>query len=186
MRYFKVVAGLFILILFSCQSNEEKLISEFYNGLNNADFDKIQSVIADTLIVADGDWIDKYSKNDYYDWFAWDSVFEPSYLIRNFEKTDSGIFYTVSKRCKRIDFLHGGSLDFNVRAIINDNKLSGIYAESYVNMDFAKWGATRDSLIVWIDNEQPDLSGFMDKQNSEYAKNYLEAIRLYNSIKKYE
>jgi hypothetical protein len=163
MRYFKILIGLSILILFSCQSKEEKLISKFYNGLNNSDFRKIQSVIADTLIVADGDWIIKYSNNDYYYWFAWDSVFEPSYLIKDFEKADSGLFFTVSKRCKRNDFLHGGNLDFKVRATINDDKLSGIYAESYVNMDFAKWGATRDSLIVWIESEQPDLSGFMDK-----------------------
>lgn len=184
MRCIKILTGLLILILFSCQKNDEKLISEFYDGLNNSDFSKVQRVIADTLIVAEGDWIYKYSKNDYYDWFAWDSVFKPSYLIKNFEKTDSGIFFTVSKRCKRIDFLHDGNLDFNVRAIINDNKLLGIYTESYVNMDFAKWGATRDSLIVWVENEQPDLSGFMEKQNSAYAEKYLKAINLYSDFKK--
>jgi hypothetical protein len=184
MRCIKILTGLVILILFSCQKNDEKLISEFYDGLNNSDFSKIQRVIADTLIVADGDWIEKYSKNDYYNWFAWDSVFEPSYLIKNFEKTDSGIFFTVSKQCKRIDFLHGGNLDFNVRATINDNKLSGIYAESYVNMDFAKWGQKRDTLINWVDREQPDLSGFMNIQNSEYAEKYLKVINMYSDFTK--
>jgi hypothetical protein len=184
MRYFKILSGLFILVLFSCQKTDEKLITEYYDGLNQSDFKKVKNVLADTFTVIEGDWIVRYSNTDYYDWFAWDSVFEPLYRIKDLEMTDSGMIFTVSKSCKRIEFLHGENLDFVVRATIENRKISSISTVRYLNMDFDKWGEARDSLISWVDKEQKDLSGFMDIQNSEYANKYLEAIQLFCSTQK--
>jgi hypothetical protein len=169
------------MVLFSCQNTDEKLITEYYAGLNQSDFNKVKKVLADTFTVIEGDWIVKYSNNEYYDWFAWDSVFKPDYKIKDFELTDSGMIYTVSKLCKRINFLHGDKLDFKIRATIENNKISSLSTERYLNMDFDKWGKNRESLIAWVDKEQPDLSGFMNKQNSDYAMKYLKAMQLYSN-----
>lgn len=183
MKYWKIITGFFIVTLFSCHRIDEKLVTEYYKGLNQSDFNKVKNVLADTFTVIEGDWIVKYSNADYYDWFAWDSVFNPSYRINDFELTDSGIIFTVSKSCKRIDFLHGDKLDYKVKALIENKKISSISTERYLNMDFERWGETRDTLISWVDKEHPDLSGFMNKQNSEYAIKYLKAIQLYTDFK---
>ena len=46
MKYFKIITGLFIMVLFSCQHTDEKLITEYYDGLNQSDFNKVN----------EGDW----------------------------------------------------------------------------------------------------------------------------------
>ncbi len=153
---------------------------KFYQGLNQSDFNTIQSLISDTLIIGEMDWIMKYSKTDYHDWFSWDSVFNPSYVVKDLETTDSNLIFSVTKFCKRIDFLHGDSLKYISTAKIVDGKIREIKTISYQNMDYTKWQDSRDSLMSWINLNHPDLENFMDKQDAEFGKEYKKAISLYN------
>lgn len=169
-----------MICIYSCQNEKENLILDFYQSLNQSDFRKIQTLISDTIIVGEMDWDKKYSTADYYDWFSWDSVFQPSYHIIDFEVTDSFVIFSVVKFCKRIDFLLGDSLRYTSTAKIKDKKINEIRTISYQNMDFKKWQDSRDSLIQWINLNHPDLKNFMDKQDAEFGKKFMKAISLHN------
>ena len=46
----------------------------------------------------------------------------------------------------------------------------------YITFDFVKWQQRRDSLISWIDKNQPELSDFIHDQTIKGGQNYLTAI----------
>jgi len=46
--------------------------------------------------------------------------------------------------------------------------------------DLQKWASRRDTLVNWIDQNYPDLSGFIFDQTRQGANNYLEAMKLFN------
>ena len=115
---------LFIFILFitySCTENKKsRLISQYYEGFKNSDFNQIRSTVSDTLIITEGDYIMTYSPDNYYDHFKWDSTFKPTYNLVAIESQDNTITTTVSVSSIRFKFLkNDNQTSTDVEAIIN-------------------------------------------------------------------
>ena len=176
----------FLFLTISCKFQNDRTSSieiakEFYKGLNQADFKLISNCIADSFAVNEKEWnlILKYSKNEYQNWFQWDSIFNPKYEIVEIEERNDSVFATISKDDCRIHLLHENPLVYKVHFDIVDNKLIAINTIKYLNADWTVWQNNRKKFIDWIVNSHPDYSDFMNVQNKEFGEKYLKAINLY-------
>ena len=173
---------LLFFALISCNQIDEnkKLIDVYYIGLNNSDYGKIETVLSDTLTVISGEYIMKYSKMDYYDWFQWDSVFKPKYVVKEIIKSEDKYLVTTDKICHRITFLAGEPLTTTMEFEFKNNEIFKINEISYdSSTDWNKWTNRRDSLVSWSKIHHPELGDFIFTQDKQNGDNYLKAIELF-------
>jgi hypothetical protein len=74
-------------------------------------------------------------------------------------------------------------LIYKARFEFSDGKIHRIDTYEYLEIDNEKWGPRKAALVEWIDENHPELAGFMIDQTAQGAKNYLVAIELYNQRK---
>ena len=116
-----LIIFVFLFLTISCKFQNDKtssieIVKEFYKGLNQSDFKLISNCIADSFAMNEIEWkINlKYSKNEYHDWFQWDSIFNPKYEIVELEERNDSVFATISKDDYRIHLLHEIPLIYKV------------------------------------------------------------------------
>jgi hypothetical protein len=166
------------------ESTPEEIAIEYINALNASDFEKINSNISDSILTVEGDFIVTNSRENYYVHFQWDSVFVPNYKVIETEKiTENSLEITLSKECKRIHYLHDTATVYKVLMEFEDHQITKITTTDYLHFDFTKWQSRRDTLVAWIDQNHPELNGFVFDQSALGAKNYLKAIELYREDK---
>jgi len=175
-----------LLILVSCiteneQINREKLVSDYYVSLNSADFEKTLDCVSDSIVISEGDFILTRSKRDLYTHFQWDSVFKPKYKVLKLTTVDKNMEAVISKTCMRIQFLHNSATVYKVTIDFDGDKICKMETFDYEVFDFKKWQSNRDVLAKWIDENHPELTGFINDQTLNGAKKYLKAIELYKS-----
>ncbi|MDF1549341.1 MAG: hypothetical protein P1P88_16065 [Bacteroidales bacterium] len=182
-----VLIILVCLTIASCTSRTnqisgEQLISNYFNGFNNANFNQISACVSDSILITEGDFIIAKSKKELYTNFQWDSVFLPKYQLIEIKTVKDGFETTVSKIDRRIKFLQDTSIIYKIIIHIIDNQIAKMQITDYLQFDFEKWQSRRDSLKVWTDSNHPELSGFLDVQTKEKGLKYLKAINLYEQI----
>src|SRR5690606_10902839 len=104
----------------------------YYNVLDNSDCFKIGALISDSILVRDGDYIQKFSQNDYVQWLKWDSVFDPTYKILQIEQENGIVKAEISKMDKRIMFLHREPIVTTEIIRFNGNKIVSVERESVI------------------------------------------------------
>lgn len=177
------------LIQFSCKSSSDNLTPEkiaigYINGLNESNFKQIESCISDSLTTMEGGFVLTENSKDYYIHFQWDSVFSPKYNIINSKRiSDNSVEVTLSKTCKRINYLHDTATVYKAKIDFYNNNIIKIDNIELIVFDTLKWNSRRDTLVSWIKMHYPDLDGFVYDQTLIGAQNYLKAIELYNDIK---
>ena len=101
--------GTLLTLVFACDSNDapekEELARNYYKALTDSDYAQIVALHYDSIRVKEGPFISAYSKENYINWFQWDSVFNPNYEILDFKIVDEGAEITVSKVCERIEVI---------------------------------------------------------------------------------
>ena len=176
---------LFIFILFitySCTENKKsRLISQYYEGFKNSDFNQIRSTVSDTLIITEGDYIMTYSPDNYYDHFKWDSTFKPTYNLVAIESQDNTITTTVSVSSIRFKFLKNDPLICKYKFAFNSGKIIKIENLDCIDVNWKLWQKERDSLVNWVKLNHPELDGFINNISAQGAKDYVKAIELYNT-----
>lgn len=173
-----------LTFLFSCKfSNDkftpEQVVKEYFKGLNNHGFNEISPYIADSIMTLEGDYLLSRTFDEFYVLFQWDSVFLPHYELIEIKTVNNKVEATVSKTCKRIQYLHDTAIVYKVMVDVADNQIVSVQTNEYIVFDFEKWQTNRDTLVAWIDNHHPDLSGFVNDQTTTGAQNYLKAIDLF-------
>lgn len=173
-----------LLLLAACQSNsKEQLARDYYQALNNSNFERIAQFQFDSVRVKEGPYNSVYSINDYVNWLQWDSVFEPKYEILDVKTEGEAVELTVSKVCQRIQFLNGGPMVSKERLGFKEGKIYDLEIQEFIEFNGEQWNANREELVSWIDEHHPELNGFIYDQTLQGGLNYLKALELFKNKK---
>jgi len=174
---------LFFGLLNSCnQSDNQVILEKYMNGYYNQGFNSISSLLADSVTIKDlPDYEIKYSKDEFRIIYQWDSVFQPENKYTIIEQTDTTIDFIEGRYSKRFEFLEHNPLKLKQRIHFKHRQISIIENWEYLNFDVDKWTSNRDSLVSWVDRNQPELSGFIYDMTKEGAEKYMKAIVLYKN-----
>jgi hypothetical protein len=172
----------------SCKNSEKEtdkleIAKQYYKILNNSDSSQLEALIADSLLTKESEYDYKqiFSLQEYREWMKWDSVFIPSYKVLQIEQVGDVVKARISKIDKRILFLHEGPIVTNQSILFDKNKISCIETTEYVNFNNVIFVKNRTMLLSWIDENHPDLKGFIYDQTKTGAINYLKAIELFEN-----
>lgn len=172
------------ILLVSCSSiaadkRHEVIVREYFKNLNNSNFSKISAFLHDSVITLEGEFVISKNKPEVYTIFQWDSVFAPVYDIKNIHGVDQNIEVTLSKECDRIRFLHDSAIIYRSLFEFQGDQIITISTVENLVFDVQKWSSRRDTLVNWIDQNHPELSGFIYDQTIQGANDYLQAIELF-------
>lgn len=183
-----LIITLVFLTVLSCKDTEKRvdkleIARQYYRTLDKSSSIEMKALLTDILVTV----IPKYnykvtfSKDDYVEkWLKWDSVFEPDYKVLDM-KLDNGVVKAkVSKTDRRILFFMQKPFVTNETLIIKNNKIIRVET-AYVNFDEVTWERNRNRLLNWIDENHPELNGFIFDQTEAGGLKFLKAIELYKS-----
>lgn len=182
-----LISTLFVLVLLtSCkhvenESSKKEIFEAYLHGMNNRDFNQIKQSLADSILITEMGYEVVKNLDAFRRHFLWDSIFQPDYTLVEFRENDSATLATVAKFDKRIQFLHDSALVYQVSLAFKGGQIVGMSTIKYVKMDGRKWMSRRDSLAGWIDNNHPELSGFVHDLTPKGAQNFLQAMSLFKS-----
>jgi len=164
----------------SCQQIMPKNpVPLFFNYMNEGDFVKISEVITQDFTIVEGDQVLCSDPEGFYTLFQWDSVFNPSFEILEIESEKNKTRLSISKTCKRIEFLNREPLRYIVDVYTTGGKISRMETQDYIDTDFRKWSNRRDKLVQWTRENHPEIPGFIIDISIEGAQNYILAINLF-------
>lgn len=175
-----------LIVLFSCNESSTsytpaEVIETYYEGFNTSDYDLVQTVLADSLTVNEGPFGTTFSQEAYYVFFQWDSVFTPFSKLSDFRTEKNQISVLVSTTSQRYTFLENNPFSCEHTFTILSGKISAIEIGACPGEDRNVWQSNRDSLVAWINQYHPDMSGFIHDLTKEGAEKYVSAIQLYES-----
>ncbi|MCK0135786.1 hypothetical protein [Arenibacter sp. S6351L] len=182
---------LLLLIGFICCKNSRKEIDKleiakkYYKALDSSDDLKITLLLTDSLVTKETkyDYEQIFSLKEYIEWLKWDAVFEPSYEILQMEQEDEIVKAKISKIDKRISFLHQEPIVTNQIIRFDNDKIISIETTEYVIFNDSTFVKNRDGIVSWIDENHPELNGFIHDQTETGGLKYLKAIDLYKNKK---
>ncbi|MBU2906442.1 hypothetical protein KO529_16720 [Arenibacter algicola] len=182
---------LLLLIGFICCKNSRKEIDKleiaknYYKALDSSDDLKITLLLTDSLVTKETkyDYEQIFSLNEYIEWLKLDAVFQPSYEILQMEQEDEIVKAKISKIDKRISFLHQEPIVTNQIIRFDNDKIISIETTEYVIFNDSTFVKNRDGIVSWIDENHPELNGFIHDQTETGGLKYLKAIELYKNKK---
>lgn len=176
---------LLVFLLIACQSSpitdKEQLARQYYQALNESDFQRIAELQYDSIRVKEGPYTSTYSIADYVNWLQWDSVFQPTYKIVKAKPVDGGIELKISKLCRRIQFLNGGPMVSKEFIHFKEGKIHELEIKEFIAFNGDRWNAKREELVGWINEKHPELNGFIQDQTLQGGINYLKALALFEN-----
>lgn len=179
---------LFVIGFTSCKNSEEeidelKIAKRYYEALDTSDTSKIASLLTDSLHTKETeyDYEQTFTKKEYVEWLKWDAIFEPTYEVLQIEQEEEVVKAKISKVDKRILFLHEGPIVTNQVIRFDANKIISIETTKYEVFNDSIFSKNRGELLCWVDENHPDLKGFIYDQTEAGAQKYMEIIRLYQN-----
>jgi len=174
----------------SCKNSEKdkdtstsvlELANKYYQALDSSDSLTMPTLLSDTIIIREDadDYEEQFSKEGYITWLKWESVFDPSYTILDIQEVNGTVTAKISKIDKRIAFLHEEPMIWSETITFDKDKIVNVTRTEYEVFNLPLFLENRAKLVQWIDENHPDLSGFLFPQNETKARMYLDAIRLY-------
>ena len=179
-----------VFVALSCSNKQvnpvlRNTVDNYYEAFNTGNFNEMRQLVTDSIKLLEGSLLIAQGEKALYNFFQWDSVFDPSYTIIAYEELDSNhALATVEKSCKRIRFLIDKPFVTKVKIEFNKAKIDAVSTVDYIDVDFDAWEAKRNALTGYIDNKYPELSGFVFDQSKAGAENYLKAIEIYEATGK--
>jgi hypothetical protein len=186
-----IIPSLLIIIGFiSCKSSEKEIdtleiAKKYYKALDQSDHSEMAHLLTDSLVTKETEYEyeQTFSRNEYSEWLKWDAVFEPTYEILEIEQENGVVKASVSKMDKRIAFLHKEPIVTHQVIRFDKDKIISVETTEYVDFNDSTFVKNRDKLVSWIDENHPELTGFIYDQTEYGGKQYLKAIKLYSSKK---
>ena len=186
MKNIKVLFSLLIIGIISCTNLEKsakriEIAKQYYRMLDQSDQSSIATIIADSLLTKETefDYQQTFSLKEYIDWLEWDSMFEPKYEILELEQRDEIISAKISKIDKRILFLHGEPIVSNQVIRFDKDKIASIETIKYLVFKDSIFVKNRDEFVTWVNENHPELDGFLHDQTKVGGMKYLKAMEYY-------
>lgn len=174
----------------SCKSSEKRvdklgIAKQFYKILDNSKASEIKNLLTDSLITKETqyNYVQIFSLEEYIEWLKWDSVFNPTYRILKIEHNKGIVKAKVSKIDKRILFLHEEPIITNQVIKFDNNKIISLETTEYLVFNDSTFVKNRAKFLNWIDQNHPELNGFIYDQTKIGAIKYLKVIELYQNRK---
>lgn len=178
-------------IEFTSYKNSKKTVDkleiakQYYKALDNSDGFVMRVLLGDSLLTKETkyDYEQTFSQKEYVEeWLKWDSVFNPTYKILEIEQENGIVKAKISKIDKRIIFLHEEPIVTNEIIRFGENKIISIERDNVI-FNEKTWGRNVNALLSWVDENHPELNGFLNDQTETGGMNYLKAIELYKNRK---
>ena len=183
LKYISV--AILVVVLASCQpsgtAKKEQLARNYYQALNQSNFDRIAELQFDSIRITEGPYASAYSVKDYVNWLQWDSVFQPTYEVLDIKSNEEKVELTVSKVCKRIQFLNGGPMISKEVMQFKNEKIYAIAIGDFTSFNGERWNTQREKLVNWVKENHIELDGFINDQTLKGGLNYLKALNLYQN-----
>ena len=176
--------GVFLTMAAACTnapSLHQSTVEEYYRGLNAGDFYQVSSVVADTFTIIEGDFETAYTVASHEVLFRWDSVFATTYEIKKVTIDEGRIQALVSSSSDRYRFLENDPLVCEMNFSFKQDKISQLYIGDCPEADWERWSTKRDSLVQWVDQHHPNLSGFINDLTEKGAQDYMNAVGLFEA-----
>ncbi len=178
--------------LVSCKNSEKEknketskleIAQQYYKALDQSDDSKMRTLLGDSIVIRENadNYEERFSQKGYTVWLEWDSVFNPTYNILQIEQDGEIVKAKISKMDKRILFLHEEPMVWNEIVRFDNNKIVKVERIEYEVFDVEKFLKNRDGLVSWVDENHPELSGFLYPQTKSVGMKYLQAIELYRN-----
>jgi len=171
----------------SCKTSEKEIdkleiAKNYYRYLDNSDDAGMITLLGDGIVIreSEDDYEERFSQKRYIEWLKWDSVFDPTYKILEIEQENEIVKAKISKTDKRIFFLHEEPIVWNEIIRFDNNKIKSVERIKYEVFNVTKFLKNRDELVSWIDENHPELNGFLNDQTKPGGMKYVKAIELYN------
>ena len=133
------------------------------------------------MTVTEGDYIMRYSQDSYYEVFKWDSIFQTSYEIAELKETENEVVAFITLSSIRNSFLKNEQMTCQFRLSFESGKISKIESLDCEDANWKIWQDRVAELVQWIEENHPELNGFIYDMTMEGAKNYIKAIELFES-----
>lgn len=179
---YRITTLILAIVLIGCglqNISKEEIAKKYFEARNSLAFNEIKKFISDSLIVIEGDYIMPYSQESYYEVFKWDSIFQPSYKLVEVIEKDNQCIASIDISSIRNTFLKNELMTCKFKLSFDSGKISKIESLDCSGADWGKWEKQRDSLVSWINDNHPELNGFINDMSPAGAKNYLKAIELF-------
>ncbi len=148
--------------------------------MNDFDYPAIISMFNDSVRMKEIVYDNSFSKDNYYNLFQWDSIFQPSYeILKIEEKADGTVDMEIAKQGPRILFLNEKPVVNHEIIQFEQGKIHQVHIVEYIVFDEETWARKRQSLLDWVDSNYPELNGFIYDQTKAGALNYLKALEYY-------
>ena len=154
-------------------------VAKYFEGFKKSDYQEIEKVLSDTLIVTEGDYVTKFTPESYYEHFKWDSVFKPNYKIIELQTQEDYVSATASVKSLKFEYLKNNPMICERKFYFKKGKISKIEIGDCPKTNWTIWSEQVDKLVNWIKLNQPELDGFIYDLSQKGALNYLKAIDLY-------
>ncbi len=179
----KLLYYVIALSFYSCNTHfsNDEIVINYYSSLNEGSFDLVRDYTADSLYFIEGNQTLEHSRESFYQYFQWDSVFQPKYQVLSMNTGNDIIKVRLKTNSNRLKFLENDPLITEQQVHISDQKITKIEFTNYENVDWDRWSAKRDSLISWIKVHHPEHPEFIYDLTKTGAENYLKAIDLFQN-----
>jgi len=192
----KIIALLVFLTIgfVSCKTSEKEknkeiskleIAKQYYKALDNSDGTILEALLTDSLLTkeTDYDYEQTFLRDKYIEeWLRWDSVFNPKYKTLEIKQENEIVKAKISKYDKRINFLHKEPTVWNAVIRFENDKISSIERTNVV-FNEKVWVENRTKLLSWIDENHPELNGFINDQTKASGIKFLKAMELYENKK---
>ncbi len=192
----KIIALLvfFTIGFVSCKSYEKEknkemskleIAKQYYKALDNSDGTILKTILTDSLFTKETDYdYEQTFLRDIYieEWLKWDSVFNPKYKTLVITQENEIVKAKITKNDKRINFLHKEPTVWTAVIRFHNDKISSIERTNVV-FNEKVWGENRTKLLSWIEENHPELNGFINDQTKSGGIKFLKAMELYENKK---
>ena len=182
----KIIILSFLLTLgfISCKTSEKQInnieiAKDFYTVLNNYNYSTIPLLIKDSILTKEGSYKKTFSQHDFIEILKWDSIFKPEYTILKIEEENGVVKARISKKDKRILFLHEAPIVTNEVITFSEGKIKSVEITDYAVFNDTVFSKNRSKLLSWIDENHPELNGFIHDQTKTGGLKYLKALDFY-------
>lgn len=189
MNKISVLSLFFTIGLISCKPSDAKIDNleiarQYYEVLDHSDDSKIAGLLSDSIVIreSDYDYQEVFSLSGYIQWLEWDAVFNPTYEVLQIEKSNKMVKVRISKIDDRISFLHQQPIVTDELIRFDNGKIIQVERTNVV-FDEDTFVKNREALLTWIDQNHPELNGFINDQTRTGGLNYLKAIEQYQNRK---